>query len=134
MTPVPYPLTLGLHSQTDIVAAINDLNTRLSAIEASPWTPALMDRLDECERHMAWLRAADRHADPASYHPGIVLNPHGPPVVGNGAGRRLTAAPGSDAAADIEVLQAEIAALKTQLDQPNTKPTGHAPTENQSEQ
>lgn len=31
-----YPLSLGLHSQTDIVAAINDLNARLTAIEASP--------------------------------------------------------------------------------------------------
>ena len=70
---------------------------------------ALEARLDECERHIAWLRAADRHADPASYPPGVILNPHGPPTIGNGAGCRLTAAPGSDAAADIEIIKAELA-------------------------
>ena len=77
---------------------------------------ALEARLDECERHVAWLRAADRHAYPASYPPpGITLDPHGSPTVGNGAGCRMTAAPGSDAAADVEILQAEIAALQAKL-------------------
>ena len=150
MTDIPYPLTLGLHSQTDIVAAINDLNARLSAIDAHPWTPALLDRLDECERNVAWLKAGEIDGIDASsmllrieamesiwsahgmahdsgdtqvvdrierleqwakqfpplgvisgadgkpqsvtgpatstIPPGIILNQHGPPVVGNGAG------------------------------------------------
>jgi hypothetical protein len=38
---ITYPLSLGLHSQTDIVQAINDVNARLAAIESHPWTPAI---------------------------------------------------------------------------------------------
>ena len=138
MTPVPYPLTLGLHSQTDIVEAINDLHARLAAIEAI-WSAharshdsgdtLVVDRIERLEQWakqfppLGVISGADGKPQsvtgPATYTipPGIILNPHGPPVVGNGAGCLKTAAPGSDAAADIEVLQAEIAALKTQLDQ-----------------
>jgi hypothetical protein len=62
-----YPFNPNPACSDPIVDAVNDLNARISTIEAHPWTPALLDRLDECERQVAWLRAADRHLDPATY-------------------------------------------------------------------
>ena len=54
------------------------LEARLAAIESHPWTPALLDRLDECERQVAWLKAgeidgiegnpAQRPASPGDWH------------------------------------------------------------------
>lgn len=112
MTTVPYPLTLGLHSQTDIVAALNDLHLRLSAIEAI-WSAhsrshdigdtLVADRIEQLE---AWAK---------QFPPlGVISDGDGKPqsVTGPATWTIRPAAPGSDAAADNEILEAELASIR----------------------